>query len=117
MKKLFILFGITFIGCVSGRTVTEEFSNGALTRLSVVDYPFGETHYIGIFNTNLYTLTTRTLNATYMEFQITAATTGWIGLILNPERAALQGGDLVIAGVYGDSGLPYFTVSSFISNQ
>lgn len=117
MKNLFVLFGITFITCVRGSTVIERFSNGALIGFTAMDFPFGETHYTGIFNSDMYILDTRTLNSTYMEFNITAATTGWVGLILNPERAALQRGDVVIAGVYGDSGTPYFTVSDCLNEM
>lgn len=117
MEKLFSIFVIAFIASASGSTVTEEFSNGYLLGVTVMDWPPNETHYTGIFNraTNMYTLQTRTLNSTHMQFEITGATAGWVGLILNSARGAVDGGDIVIAGVYGDSQLPYYTVSYVIS--
>lgn len=115
MENIFILFGIALITCVSGRTVIEQFFNGRLVGITVVEHPPDSTFYTGIFNGNMYRLDTRTLNSTYMEFEITASTTGWVGLVLNPERAALQESDVLIAGVYRDSGTPYYTVSYFIS--
>lgn len=117
MEQLFLFFVIAFLTSARGLTVIEEYSGNLRLSFTVMDWPPGETHYTGVFNrfTNNYTLQTSTLNSTHMQFEISAATEGWVGLILNPARAVLDGSDVVIAGVDGNTQQPYYTVSHVIS--